>query len=233
MFEQQVRAENLFLTDVSALRARATRCLDAPSNREPAPAIAISLLQTVLAAEIVCVLRYTMMSVSQDGLKNGWIGAEFQEQANDERKHMTMAARRIEQLGGTPDYQPQGLALASAALGEPGSFATRPSSQPAANTAPYTIAPKSTIATTCVEPGPRCVTFFTASSHEPGYAKAATTPHASATKRPARCSGRSSRTRKTTRATCRICWRLMPGEAIQSAGTHLRCRANHRLRTSA
>ena len=125
MFEQQVRAENLFLTDVSALRARATRCLDAPSNREPAPAIAISLLQTVLAAEIVCVLRYTMMSVSQDGLKNGWIGAEFQEQANDERKHMTMAARRIEQLGGTPDYQPQGLALASAALGEPGSFATR------------------------------------------------------------------------------------------------------------
>jgi bacterioferritin len=48
-----------------------------------------------------------MISVSQDGLKNPAIGAEFQEQANDERRHMMMAAARIEQLGGTPDFSPR------------------------------------------------------------------------------------------------------------------------------
>jgi bacterioferritin len=125
MFEQQVRAANLFLNDVNALRARAGHCLQAARGRDGGPEVAISLLQTVLAAEIVCVLRYTMISVSQDGLKNAWIGAEFQEQANDERNHMAMAAQRIEQLGGTPEYNPEGLALAATALAGGGDFAAR------------------------------------------------------------------------------------------------------------
>jgi bacterioferritin len=125
MFEQHVRTENLFLNDVSALRARAGQCLAAARADDGGPKIAIALLQTVLAAEIVCVLRYTMISVSRDGLKNAWIGAEFQEQANDERKHMAMAARRIEQLGGTPEFNPEGLALAIAPLDSGGDFASR------------------------------------------------------------------------------------------------------------
>ncbi len=112
MFEQKIRPENVFLGDVCALRESSKPFLG-PDQVAMIEGFekhsSIALLQTVLAAEIVCVLRYTMISISQDGLRNGWIGAEFQEQANDERKHMQMAAARIEQLGGTPNFNPEGL----------------------------------------------------------------------------------------------------------------------------
>jgi bacterioferritin len=106
MFIQTAGAENAFLSDIAALRVTAGQIMAYADPRSGA-SVSIALLQTVLAAEIVCVLRYTMISVSQDGLKNAWIGAEFQEQANDERKHMSLAAERIEQLGGTPAYNPR------------------------------------------------------------------------------------------------------------------------------
>jgi bacterioferritin len=108
MFEQHIAAENFFLKDVRALRDSVRYLLEDP---EPVadPLASIGLLQTVLAAEIVCVLRYTMISVSADGLKNTWIGQEFQAQADDERRHMRMAAERIEQLGGTPNFAPERL----------------------------------------------------------------------------------------------------------------------------
>jgi bacterioferritin len=101
MDDQNIAADNMFLNDILALREKARDVMQAPGEGQ---AGAIALLQTVLSAEIVCVLRYTMISVSEDGLKNDRIGAEFQEQANDERRHMSMAAARIEQLGGTPDF---------------------------------------------------------------------------------------------------------------------------------
>ncbi|MDE8349933.1 MAG: ferritin-like domain-containing protein [Acidocella sp.] len=115
MFNQQIVAENFFLKDVNALRDSVKPYLSAAPSADPTPSIA--LLQTVLAAEIVCVLRYTMISVSHDGLQNAWIGTEFQEQANDERKHMTMAAKRIQQLGGTPNFNPPGLTSRAAGPG--------------------------------------------------------------------------------------------------------------------
>jgi bacterioferritin len=105
MIEQSVAGQDYFLRDVSALRARAKIFLDGQTG---AP-FSVELLQTVLAAEIVCVLRYTNISVSAAGLRNGRVGAEFQEQANDERRHMMMAAQRIEELGGTPDFEPAAL----------------------------------------------------------------------------------------------------------------------------
>ncbi|OYV39976.1 MAG: hypothetical protein B7Z80_05785 [Rhodospirillales bacterium 20-64-7] len=124
--EQSVLPENYFLKDVQALKA-ATRGLLA---REPGAVSerqdTIALLQSVLAAEIVCVLRYTMISISQDGLRNEAIGAEFQEQANDERKHMKMAAARIVELGGKPNFNPEHLASRVAALSDcDGNFAQR------------------------------------------------------------------------------------------------------------
>lgn len=100
MFQQQAIPENAFLKDVNAVRTGASPYLAAPL----ATHTSIPLLQSVLSAEILCVLRYTMISVSEDGLKNAWIGTEFQAQANDERRHMKMAAERIVELGGTPDY---------------------------------------------------------------------------------------------------------------------------------
>lgn len=107
MIEQQIPAENYFLKDISGLRERARGVLVPHAKTQGAQndaGVSIELLQTVLAVEIVCLLRYTAISVSTAGLKDGRVGAEFQEQANDERRHMTMAARRIEELGDTPNF---------------------------------------------------------------------------------------------------------------------------------
>jgi bacterioferritin len=120
MFNQQISAPNPFLADIAALRDNARQFM---ARRADPHEAAIALLQTVLTAEIACVMRYTMISVSPEGLRNEWIGAEFQEQANDERRHMALAAARIEQLGGTPDFTPTQLHT-NAPL-PPGEFAVR------------------------------------------------------------------------------------------------------------
>jgi len=114
MISQQILPENGFLGDVLALRRGVQADLAAPLDAQRS----IRLLQSVLSAEIVCVLRYTMIAVSHEGLKTDWIGEEFQAQANDERKHMRLAAARIEALGGVPDYNPAGLAVLSPVAGD-------------------------------------------------------------------------------------------------------------------
>ena len=126
MFEQNAIAENIFLKNVVSLRDSVSQHLVPTARRDAASAI--DLLQTVLTAEIVCVLRYTAISVSDEGLKNSWIGAEFQEQANDERRHMEMAAQRIVQLGGVPDYSCKDLSV----IDSESSFAKRVSENLAA-----------------------------------------------------------------------------------------------------
>jgi bacterioferritin len=74
----------------------------------------ISILQSVLATEIVCVLRYTMHAVSATGISSQAVKEEFAEHAREEQEHMNMVAERINQLGGKPDFNPEGLASRSA-----------------------------------------------------------------------------------------------------------------------
>jgi bacterioferritin len=107
---------NYFLRDVQMLREQAQKSLDdgAVTEGYPHAARAIDLLQSVLATEIVCVLRYTMNSISVAGIASKSVGEEFAEHAKDEREHMMMAAERIDQLGGVPNFDPDGLASRSA-----------------------------------------------------------------------------------------------------------------------
>ena len=101
-----------FLTDVKLLRARAredigegavTHSYTGDVNK------AIAILQSVLATEIVCVLRYTMHAVAATGISSTSVKQEFDEHADDERQHARAIAERINQLGGTPDFNPKGL----------------------------------------------------------------------------------------------------------------------------
>jgi len=118
--------KNSFLTDVATLRARAKQSLDdgaATFTYEGDKDKAIELLQAVLATEIVCVLRYTMHSISVEGLTSESVAKEFAEHAKEERAHMLAAAERIDQLGGIPNFNPEGLASRSATeYGEPGTL---------------------------------------------------------------------------------------------------------------
>jgi bacterioferritin len=106
-----------FVSDISELRRRAKQSIErgpVTDNYQGEVDQAIDLLQTALATEIVCVLRYTMHAVAAVGIDSESVKEEFSEHANDEREHMEKLADRINQLGGTPNFNPQGLHTRSA-----------------------------------------------------------------------------------------------------------------------
>ena len=109
--------EKPFLSDVKELRARARRDIDkgpVTPNYGGSVQKTIDILQSVLATEIVCVLRYTSHAVAAAGINSEGVKAEFAEHAAEEQEHMMEVAERIDQLGGTPNFNPEGLATRSA-----------------------------------------------------------------------------------------------------------------------
>ena len=110
-------AKTPFLSDVKTLRDRAKQHLGrgaVTSTYTGDVNKTIDLLQNVLATEIVCVLRYTMHSIAATGISSEGVKAEFAQHAKEEQEHMLAVAERINQLGGTPDFSPQGLATRAA-----------------------------------------------------------------------------------------------------------------------
>jgi len=106
-----------FLTDVETLRARARAHLDqGPITPDYQGDVkqTIDVLQAVLATEIVCVLRYTANAICAIGLASESVKDEFEQHAKEEQGHMRAVAERINQLGGTPNMNPEGLATRSA-----------------------------------------------------------------------------------------------------------------------
>jgi len=106
-----------FLTDVKQLRAKARASIErgpVTSSFEGDVKQTIDILQSVLATEIVCVLRYTMNAVAATGISSDSVKEEFDEHAREEQQHMRAVAERINQLGGRPNFNPEGLATRSA-----------------------------------------------------------------------------------------------------------------------
>jgi bacterioferritin len=106
-----------FLTDVQELRKRARTSLDkGPITPDYQGDVkqTIDILQAVLATEIVCVLRYTMNAIAATGISSDSVKEEFEEHAAEEQEHMRKVAERINQLGGSPNFNPEGLASRSA-----------------------------------------------------------------------------------------------------------------------
>lgn len=73
----------------------------------------LALLNSALATEMVCVLRYKRHYYTAAGLMNTPIKAEFLEHAQDEQNHADQIAERIVQLNGEPDFNPSTLAQRS------------------------------------------------------------------------------------------------------------------------
>lgn len=106
-----------FLTDIQTLRERARHnMMEGPVTPSYGGDVTktIEILQSVLATEIVCVLRYTMHAVTASGLASDSVKEEFVEHAKEEQQHMMQVAERIDQLGGIPNFNPEGLATRSA-----------------------------------------------------------------------------------------------------------------------
>ncbi len=117
MMSTQISSNQPFLTDVKTLRERARKNIGdgaVTSTYEGDAGKSIEILQSVLATEIVCVLRYSMHAVAATGISSEGVKAEFAEHAREENEHVGMVAERINQLGGKPDFNPTGLASRSA-----------------------------------------------------------------------------------------------------------------------
>jgi bacterioferritin len=107
-----------FLTDVVTLRQRARRQMEQGAVTETYGGDVqrtIEILQSVLATELVCVLRYTQHSIVATGLSRESVSQEFAQHAREEQDHVQRVAERINQLGGAPDFNPDTLTARSAA----------------------------------------------------------------------------------------------------------------------
>jgi len=69
----------------------------------------LRLLNEALATELVCVLRYRSHHFMARGIHAKGIAQEFLVHASEELAHADMIAARIVQLGGEPNFAPEGL----------------------------------------------------------------------------------------------------------------------------
>jgi len=105
-------AKKPFLTDVKKIRARARKHIEEGAVTDSYQAdreTVIRLLNEALATEIVCVLRYRRHYFMAQGIHSDPIAQEFLQHANDEQGHADQIAARIIQLGGAPNFSPEGL----------------------------------------------------------------------------------------------------------------------------
>jgi bacterioferritin len=105
-------ADRPFLTDVKTLRERARRHIQdgaVTGTYGGDVETACKVLNAALATEIVCVLRYKRHYFMAKGIHAGPVKSEFLEHAAEEQAHADRIAERIVQLGGAPNFSPEGL----------------------------------------------------------------------------------------------------------------------------
>jgi bacterioferritin len=105
-------ADKPFLTDIKTLRERARKHIEQGAVTEGYSAdreTVIKVLNEALATEIVCVLRYRRHYFMASGIHAEGVAAEFLQHSNDEQGHADLIAQRIVQLGGAPNFSPEGL----------------------------------------------------------------------------------------------------------------------------
>lgn len=109
-------ADQPFLTDIQTLRRRAREHIEqgavTPGYGADRDTV-VKLLNEALATELVCVLRYKRHFFMASGINAQSVAAEFLQHANEEQAHADEIAQRIVQLGGEPDFSPEGLASRS------------------------------------------------------------------------------------------------------------------------
>jgi bacterioferritin len=104
------------ISDVNELRKRARNHLQAGAVTEDYRADraqVIKLLNEVLATELMCILRYKSHYYRAAGIHEDVVKPEFLQHAQEAQRHADLAAQRIVQLNGLPDFNPEGLAARS------------------------------------------------------------------------------------------------------------------------
>jgi len=109
------RKENIrsgFQSDIEGIRKRARERVEdgaVTGGYEADRDSVIEMLNGALATELVCVLRYKHNFYMATGIEAQAAAQEFLEHATEEQGHVDMLAARIVQLGGEPNFSPDGL----------------------------------------------------------------------------------------------------------------------------
>ncbi len=105
-------AAKVALTDVKTLRSQARKHIEegaVTAGYSADRTAVLKLLNEALATELVCVLRYRRHHFMARGIHSKSIADEFLLHSNEEQGHADQIAERIVQLGGEPDFAPDGL----------------------------------------------------------------------------------------------------------------------------
>jgi bacterioferritin len=103
-------------TALAAIRIRARAHIDegaVTAGYTADRAVVLQMLNDSLATELVCVLRYRRHHFMARGIHSQSVAQEFLQHSNEEQGHADQIAERIVQLGGAPDFAPDGLAARS------------------------------------------------------------------------------------------------------------------------
>ena len=101
-----------FVADIKKIRERARKHIDKGAVTDGYKAdlqTVLRVLNEALATEIVCVLRYKRHQFMASGMDAVSVAQEFAEHAAEEQGHADQIAARITQLGGEPNFNPEGL----------------------------------------------------------------------------------------------------------------------------
>jgi bacterioferritin len=101
-----------FVSDITEIRRRAREHVERGAVTEGYRAdrdTVVNLLNEALATEIVCVLRYKRHAFMAQGIHAEPVSKEFETHAEEEQDHADQIAARIVQLGGEPNFSPDGL----------------------------------------------------------------------------------------------------------------------------
>ncbi len=107
---------NSFKADIEEIRRRALEKMDdgaVTAFYKADRAKVVEVLNEVLATETVCTLRYRNHYFMAKGIHATGVEDEFLEHAQQEQEHADRVAKRITELGGTPNLNPDGLATRS------------------------------------------------------------------------------------------------------------------------
>jgi bacterioferritin len=101
-----------FAIDVTRIRDEARQHLKqgpvTPSNTTDVDRV-ITVLNQVVATEMVCYLRYTQNAIVAQGIDREQVASMFRDHAAEELGHFQRVSDRINQLGGSPDLNPATL----------------------------------------------------------------------------------------------------------------------------
>jgi bacterioferritin len=101
-----------FTMDVKSIRDRARQQMEdgaMTSGYKAKADVVLRLLNEALATELVCTMRYRRHYFMAKGIHSDSVKSEFLQHANEEQIHADGLAERIVQLGGEPNFSPEGI----------------------------------------------------------------------------------------------------------------------------